>query len=77
MFFPDKFGTRSQDLPEAMHDAGQFYWGRAEAWLTGKRLFDRWSTVVHVPQWRVQDVDTEDDWIRAQFIYDYLCARAR
>ena len=28
MFFPEHFTSRSQDLPLALHDAGQFYWGR-------------------------------------------------
>ena len=39
MFQPEHFITRSQDLEEAWHDAGQFYWGRAKAWLTGEPIF--------------------------------------
>ncbi|MDF1827354.1 MAG: pseudaminic acid cytidylyltransferase [Legionellaceae bacterium] len=72
MFFPEHFQTRSQDLPEAMHDAGQFYWGRPEAWLEGLNIFERWSTVVELPSWRVQDIDTLDDWERAEIIYSLL-----
>lgn len=72
MFFPEHFGTRSQDLPEALHDAGQFYWGQAQAWLDHRRIFERWSTVVRVPRWRVQDIDTEEDWVRAEMIHEYL-----
>jgi len=68
MFFPEHFLTRSQDLPAALHDAGQFYWGRPSAWMEGKRIFDRHSTAVVVPRWRVQDIDTEDDWRRAEII---------
>lgn len=68
MFFPEHFLTRSQDLPTALHDAGQFYWGRPEAWLEGKRLFDRHSAPVVIPRWRVQDIDDEDDWRRAEAI---------
>jgi pseudaminic acid cytidylyltransferase len=66
MFFPEHFNTRSQDLPEAMHDAGQFYWGRPQAWLDKVRIFDVNSTVVTIPRWRVQDIDTEEDWARAE-----------
>ena len=66
MFFPEQFNTRSQDLPQALHDAGQFYWGTPEAWLGGEKMFDRWSTAVLVPRWRVQDIDTEEDWKRAE-----------
>jgi N-acylneuraminate cytidylyltransferase len=69
MLFPEHFAKRSQDLPTAMHDAGQFYWGRPESWLTQERLFDRWSTPLIIPRWRVQDIDTEDDWIRAELMW--------
>ncbi|MEQ1530814.1 MAG: pseudaminic acid cytidylyltransferase, partial [Methylococcales bacterium] len=46
MFFPEHFATRSQDLPVALHDAGQFYWGRPLAWLESKPIFDRYSNPV-------------------------------
>ncbi|MEO0443017.1 MAG: pseudaminic acid cytidylyltransferase [Pseudomonadota bacterium] len=65
MFFPEHFTTRSQDLPEAYHDAGQFYWGRPEAWLQNKAIFDKHSIPVVIPRYRVQDIDTEADWQRA------------
>ncbi|MGI9204994.1 MAG: pseudaminic acid cytidylyltransferase [Woeseiaceae bacterium] len=65
MLFPEKFGTRSQDLAEVFHDAGQFYWGTPEAWLGLERIFDRHSTIIRIPRWRVQDIDTEEDWRRA------------
>jgi N-acylneuraminate cytidylyltransferase len=66
MFFPEHFNTRSQDLPQALHDAAQFYWGRPQAWLAGLRVFDRHSSVIEIPSWRVQDIDTEEDWARAE-----------
>jgi len=72
MFFPEHLGTRSQDLPEALHDAGQFYWGRPEAWLNDARIFDRHSNVVNIPRWRVQDIDTKEDWIRAEAMLGYM-----
>lgn len=72
MFFPEHLKTRSQDLPEAMHDAGQFYWGRPQAWLDGLSVLDQWSTVVNLPSWRVQDIDTIDDWQRAEIIYSMM-----
>ena len=68
MFFPEHFSTRSQDLPEALHDAGQFYWGRPDAWTKGLRIFDRHSSVVVLPRWRVQDIDTQEDWDRAEML---------
>lgn len=68
MLFPEHFQSRSQDLPPLLHDAAQFYWGRPQAWIEGRRLFDRRSTAVAIPRWRVQDIDSEDDWRLAEMI---------
>lgn len=68
MFFPEHYLTRSQDLPAALHDAAQFYWGRPSAWLDQKRVFDTHSVPVMIPRWRVQDIDSEDDWQRAELM---------
>ena len=76
MFFPEHAGTRSQDLPEAHHDAGMFYWGLPEAWLAGDPIFDSRSTIVPLPRWRVQDIDTEEDWQRADRMAAALGRRA-
>ena len=75
MIFPEHFKTRSQDLPKVWHDAGQFYWGTANAWLSGKPLFSDTSTVVPLPEWRVQDIDTPDDWVQAELRYRLLQER--
>ncbi len=68
MFFPEYFNVRSQDLPKALHDAGQFYWGRPSAWLEGKPVFDHYSCPILIPRWRVLDIDSMDDWDRAEII---------
>jgi pseudaminic acid cytidylyltransferase len=68
MFFPENFSKRSQDLPESFHDAAQFYWGRPEAWMQRLKIFEPHSRIIHVPRWRVVDIDTEDDWTRAEMI---------
>ena len=72
MFFPEHFETRSQDLPEALHDAAQFYWGKPEAWLNNLKMFERHSCPVMIPRWRIQDIDTEDDWKRAELVFDMI-----
>lgn len=77
MFFPDKYQVRSQDLPEAWHDAGQFYWGRPRAWTAQTPIFSGVSTFVELPAYRVQDIDTLDDWQRAEIIFEALRARDR
>ena len=68
MFFPELFEKRSQDLPDAWHDAGQFYWGQPPAWVENERIFGDHSTIVPIPRWRVQDIDTPDDWVRAEML---------
>lgn len=75
MFFPEHFVKRSQDLPTAFHDAGQFYWGRPHVWLASQPLFNRDSCPLLIPRWRVQDIDTEDDWKRAELIWRMLNVR--
>ena len=69
MLWPEQFAVRSQDLPAVYHDAAQFYWGLPEAWQAQERIFDRASTCVEIPGWRSVDVDTEDDWIRAELLF--------
>ena len=75
MFFPEHFNKRSQDLPEALHDAAQFYWGKPEAWLNQLKLFDHHSCPVMIPRWRVQDIDTIDDWKWAELLFKTIKAR--
>ncbi|NVD37010.1 pseudaminic acid cytidylyltransferase [Marinobacter lutaoensis] len=69
MFQPEHFNTRSQDLEEAYHDAGQFYWGQSSAWLTGKPIFSPSAAPVILPRYRVQDIDTPEDWERAEWMF--------
>lgn len=72
MFTPEHFNTRSQDLEEAYHDAGQFYWGKASAWLANKVIFGPDSVPILLPRHRVQDIDTPEDWVRAEWLFKAL-----
>jgi pseudaminic acid cytidylyltransferase len=69
MCFPQHVHTRSQDLPETWHDAGQFYWGRKEAWLNRVPIIGTTSTILPVPRSRVQDIDSIEDWEFAELLY--------
>ena len=73
MFAPEHASTRSQDLEDAWHDAGQFYWGRTQAWLNGSGIYAS-GTGLAIPRHRVQDIDTEEDWIRAEWMFRAQCA---
>lgn len=72
--YPEFRNTRSQDLPAAFQDAGQFYWGRSEAWLGGEVLYSPVSLPVILPRYLVQDIDTVEDWKRAEYLYAALKA---
>ena len=72
MFNPELYAVRSQDLEDAYYDAGQFYWGRHEAWLSGTPIFSSGAVPFVVPRYRVQDIDTEEDWQYAELMFDLL-----
>ena len=72
MFYPSNFHTRSQDLEESFHDAGQFYWGKTQVWLEGKPVFLANSLPIRLPRYRVQDIDTFEDWQRAEKMMEVL-----
>lgn len=72
MFNPSEFNTRSQDLEEAYHDAGQFYWGTVQAWLEGRQIFSSDSVPLILPRYLVHDIDTPEDWQRAELMFKAL-----
>jgi pseudaminic acid cytidylyltransferase len=70
-FYPEFQLTRTQDLETAYYDAGQFYWGVADSWLTNPRIHSS-GIGYPIPNWRVVDIDTSEDWRRAELIYRAL-----
>jgi pseudaminic acid cytidylyltransferase len=69
MLHPEHLLTRSQDLEETWHDAGQFYWARANFWSRGGSLFGSGAKGLPLPRFRVQDIDTLEDWARAEVLF--------
>lgn len=74
MKWPEYRSTRTNDLPEHFHDAGQFYWVRSAAFLAANDFFSLRCGGVQMPRWRAHDIDTMDDWIRAELVYRALAA---
>lgn len=72
MFWPEHEMTRSQDLPSAFHDAGQFYWGTRDAWLKRERIFSACSAGIVLSDVQVQDIDVEADWALAELKFQML-----
>ena len=71
-FFPEWIDHRSQDLETAYHDAGQFYWGQAEAFRLELPVFATHSAPVVLPRFRVMDIDTIEDWSHAELMFASL-----
>ena len=69
MFQPEHALTRSQDLEEAYHDVGQFYFGKTSAWLAGTSIIGPSSAPLVIPRERAQDIDTPEDWTRAEQLF--------
>jgi len=76
MFQPENAETRSQDLEEAWHDAGQFYWGWSKTWLTNKPIMTSDAVPIRLQRERVQDIDTLEDWRRAEWLFKVMRAEA-
>ncbi|MCF6246318.1 MAG: pseudaminic acid cytidylyltransferase [Desulfobacula sp.] len=72
MFWPEHINTRTQDLTEAYHDVGQFYWGKTEAFLKTGSIFEDYSSPVIIPRYLAQDIDTQEDWKQAELLYKTL-----
>jgi len=72
LFWPEHRMTRSQDLPEAYHDAGQFYWLNVEKYTKAPALYAPDAMPVILPRHLVQDIDTPEDWESAEFQYRYI-----
>ena len=72
MYRPNDFNIRSQDLEEAYHDAGQFYWGYPSSWGKDVKMFSDRSAPVILPRYRVQDIDTMEDWTRAELLFETI-----
>lgn len=74
---PQWIAWRSQDLEEAHHDAGQFYWGRAAGFRENLSLYGGDAVPVILPRYRVQDIDTVEDWRQAELMYGALMAAGK
>lgn len=75
MFDKKQMKTRSQDLQEAYHDAGQFYWGKADAFLKNLPMYSQHASAFLMPRYRVQDIDTEEDWETAELLFSAIQSR--
>ncbi|WP_033916754.1 pseudaminic acid cytidylyltransferase [Campylobacter sputorum] len=71
MFFKEYFSSRSQDLEPAYQDAGQFYWTNLKK-TSSDIFFGKDSIPIILPRYLVQDIDTMEDWVRAEIMYEVI-----
>jgi len=71
MFTPKHFNSRSQDLEIAYQDAGQFYWENLHK-HSDEITFSQKSIPIVIPRHLVQDIDTLEDFKRAELMYAAL-----
>lgn len=72
MIQPEHALTRSQDLEDVWHDAGQFYWANFETWVAEEPIFTPNSTPIIIPRRRAQDIDTPEDWEMAEAMFSVM-----
>ncbi len=75
MFTPEYFTSRSQDLEVAYQDAGQFYFENPNKNFNDIP-FGKDSIPLILPRYLVQDIDTLEDWERAEFMYQAILTQA-
>lgn len=60
---------RSQDLEKTFHDAGAFYFLQTAAFLKYKSMWEGNIGAYILPEIKVQDIDTAEDWKMAELKY--------
>ena len=70
--WPENATRRSQDLPPAFHDCGQFYFFDTTKFLASQSLVSENTYPLEVPESEVQDIDNEEDWKIAEIKYSFL-----
>ena len=68
LLYTKNYKTRSQDLQKVYSDAGQFYWGKRSAWMSKKKIFSHYSSIINIPYYRANDIDTINDWKYAELM---------
>ena len=69
MFCPEYMESRSQDLEESFHDAGQFFWFRRRTLQEQKKMWTPNVGAIEIEELQAQDIDNEIDWKLAELKY--------
>lgn len=72
MIWPEYINSRSQDLQEAFHDAGQWYWLNVDKFKQYRSVFSSNMSCMILSQNEVQDIDNIVDWELAEIKFQLL-----
>lgn len=67
--FPEFAQTRSQDLPEMVHDCGRFYFAKVASFHETGGFITNNTRFLRISSRLVQDIDTPEDWELAEQKY--------
>lgn len=70
--YPENANTRSQDLMDSFHDAGQFYWLKNNIIKPQGSIVTNNSGAYEISELQGQDIDNEMDWKLAELKYELL-----
>lgn len=70
--FPKNVNSRSQDLPKAYADAGQWYWFNVKSFFKTKKILSKNTGSMVLPSEIVQDIDNDKDWKIAELKHKRL-----
>ncbi len=76
-FYPEFALTRSQDLKKSYHDAGQFYWIKANSLVDQKSIITNNTGSIVLSELHAQDIDNESDWILAELKYKVIKRKSK
>ena len=66
MLYPRNYKKRSQDLKKIFIDCGIFYWAKPKSWISSYKIFSKQSKTIKIPSSLNYDIDTQDDWKKAE-----------
>ncbi len=70
--YPEHTNTRSQDLKQNYHDAGQFYWLKSSIAENSDSIIASNTGAYIITELQGHDIDTEIDWKLAELKYEVL-----
>lgn len=72
MIWPENLNKRSQDLEPCYHDAGLFYWFRADVFMREREIIGTNTGAVILNETHAHDIDNEIDWKLAELKHTLL-----